>query len=80
MDKKRYQIYRDEIHIPFIAQTRAYYGEWRVGVPIPEELKAVSWCDGDLYQIDNIIDDTSLKKYKENNISANKQNAARSTT
>ena len=45
MDKKRYQIYRDEIIIPFIAYTRAEYGEWRVGMTIHEELKAVSWCD-----------------------------------
>ena len=43
---------------------------------IHEELKAVSWCDGDLAHFDNIINDTFLKNYKENNISANKQNAA----
>ena len=47
---------------------------------ITEELRSVIWCDGDLAKIDNIIDDTSLKIYKENNISAKKQNAARSAT
>ena len=60
MDKKICQIYRDEIIIPFIVQTRAQYGECGVGIPIPEELKAVSWRDGDLAHIDNIINDTSL--------------------
>ena len=80
INKKIYQIYRKEILIPFIAHTRAYYGEWRVGVPITEELKAVSWCDGDLSHIDNIMNSTSLKIYKENNISENKKNAARSAT
>ena len=64
INKKIYQIYRKEILIPFIAHTRAYYGEWRVGVPITEELKAVSWCDRELSQIDNIITDTSLNIYK----------------
>ena len=34
MDKKRYQMYRYEILIIFIAQTRAEYGEWKVGIPI----------------------------------------------
>ena len=64
MDKKRYQIYRDKILIPFIAKMRSEYREWRVGMPIPEELKDFRWCDGDLEHIDNIINDTSLKIYK----------------
>ena len=36
MDKKIYQIYREEIIIPFIVHNRAEYGEWRVEIPIPE--------------------------------------------
>ena len=36
MDKKRYKMYRDKIIITFIAQTRAEYGEWQVGMPIPK--------------------------------------------
>ena len=64
MDKKIYQIYRDKIIIPFIAHTRAEYGEWRVGMIITEELKAVIYCDKDLDQIDNIINYTSLKLTK----------------
>ena len=80
MDKKRYQIYRDKILIHFIAQPRSEYGEWSVGMTISKELRASSWCDENLAHIDNIINDTSLKFYKENNISANKQNSARSAT
>ena len=64
IDKKRYQIYRYKILIPFIAQTRAEYWEWQVGIPIHEELKAVRCCNGDLSQIDNIMNDTSLNIYK----------------
>ena len=40
----------------------------------------VSSCDGDFSQIDIIINDNCLKIYKENNISANKKNAAISAT
>ena len=43
-------------------------------------MKAVSWCDGDLAQIENIVSPDSLPIYKENMISAAKQNAARSGT
>ena len=49
-------------------------------MPIYEELKAVSWYDRDLSHVDNIINDTSLKFYTENNISADKQNAAKAAT
>ena len=80
MDKKIYKIYRDEILITFIVQTGAEYGEWQFGMPVLEELKAVRSCDGDFSQIDIIINDNCLKIYKENNISANKKNAAISAT
>ena len=80
MDKNRYQIYRDEVLLPFIRTTRSEFGGWTEGSPIPEDMKAVSWCDGDLAQIDNIISEESLQMYKENCVCANKQNAARSGT
>ena len=43
---------------------------------IPESMTAVSWCDGDLSQIEAIKSMVDL--YSDNNIIANKQNAARS--
>ena len=43
-------------------------------------MKAVSWCDGDLAQIENIVSLDSLPIYKENMMCAAKQNAARSGT
>ena len=80
MDKRRYQVYRDEVLLPFIRETRKDFGDWVEGTPIPEDLKAVSWCDGDLAQIDNIVSDESLSLYRENMVCANKKNAARSGT
>ena len=50
------------------------------GTPLPEDMKAVSWCDGDLAQIENIVSQESLDLYKENMVCANKQNPARSGT
>ena len=80
IDKYRYEIYRDEVLIPFIKQSRMEFGGWEEGTPIPEDMKAVSWCDGDLAQIENIINPESLQVYTENMICAAKQNAARSGT
>ena len=77
-DKIRYNYYCDNILLPFVQQSRMEFGGWEYGTPIPHNLKAVSWCDGDLAQIENIVSTDSLNKYKENMICANKQNAARS--
>ena len=79
-DIQRYQIYRDEIFLPFVKRSREEFSEWRDGMPIPEHLTAVSWCDGDLAQISNITCKESIELYKANKIIANKQNAARSGT
>ena len=80
MDNIRYKIYRDKIIIPFIAQARVEHGKCQVGMPITKELKAFSWCGGYLTQIDNIINYTYLKNYKEDKISVQKQNAELSAT
>ena len=80
IDKERYKIYRDEVLIPFIKESRHEFGGWVEGTPIPEDMKAVSWCDGDLAQIENIISNESMQVYVENMVCAAKQNAARSGT
>ena len=79
-DKKRYQIYRDKVLIPFVKKLRTEFGDWMDGTPVPEEQRVVSWCDGDLAQIDNIVSEDSLAIYEGNLISTCKQNAARSGT
>ena len=78
MTKKRYQTYQDNMLLPFISKTWSEFGGWVEGSPIPEDLRAVSWCDGDLAQIDNIVSNKSLQIYSTNTICANKQSAVRS--
>ena len=80
IDKVRYSIYRDKVFIPFVKDTRIDFGYWEEGQVIPDDLQAVSWCDGDLAQIDKIVDSDSLDIYKANRVCACKQNAARSAT
>jgi hypothetical protein len=48
--------------------------------PIPDELSAVSWCDGDLAQVATIVEENALPIYVNEKICVNKQNAARSGT
>ena len=51
IDKERYRIYRDDVLLPFIEKSIIEFGGWVKGTPIPQDLKAVSWSDGDLAQI-----------------------------
>ena len=50
IDKDRYEVYRDEISVPFIQQSRTNFGGWEKGTPIPEDMESVSWYDGNLAQ------------------------------
>ena len=77
MDKERYKTYRDKVFIPFVNASRSEFNGWEEGDPITSDLQAISWCDGDLAQIENIVNEESLEIYKENKIMANKQNPAR---
>ena len=76
-DKYRYKYYRDEVLIPFIQSTRKEYDGFsnESNLPIPEDLTAVSWCDGDIAQVASIVDD--LDKFSKNKIIANKHSASR---
>ena len=82
MDVRRYELYQQEILIPFINSTRNEYDsfEFKEGEPIPDRLTAVSWFDGDLCQIQNQVRSESIDLYKKNKIIACKQSASRSGT
>ena len=47
IDIDRYRIYRDEVLLPFIEETRIEFYDWDTSCLLTEDLKAVSWCDGD---------------------------------
>ena len=80
MEVARYKIYRDNILIPFIKQTRRELHGWKDGQPIPNDLRAICWSDGDLSQIETIVDPQSLEIYMNNLITACKQNPGRTGT
>ena len=64
--------------IPGIKKQRKHFGKFdsTPGEPVPDELTAVSWCDGDLSQIKAITE--IADELTANKIIANKQHAARS--
>ena len=64
MDKERYRTYRDKIFIPFVNASQNEFNGWEDGDPITSDLQAISWCDGDLAQIENIVNKESLEIYK----------------
>jgi len=70
------QGYLKNILIPFVKDSRHQFdGLPRDAVEIPDELSAVSWCDGNIKQIKTII--RNLPEYTAMKISANKYNPAR---
>ena len=79
-DRARYEIYKEEVFLHFVKNTRLEYGCWVEGTPITEELKSVGWRDRDVKQGETIVSESSIDIFKENMIVSNKQNAARSGT
>lgn len=71
---ERYRIYQDKVLIPFVKKSHMLFHGWNEGNAIPLELMAVSWSDGDITQIQNIVTPESLEVYRNNMITANKQN------
>ena len=77
---ERYRIYRDKILIPFIKnQCKTFYG-CKGGDNIPVNLMAVFSSDGAMSQIQKIISSESLQIYRDNMITANKQNPQQTGT
>ena len=42
-DRARYEIYKEEVFLHFVKNTRLEYGCWIEGTPIVEDLKSVNW-------------------------------------
>ena len=80
MDIKRYKAYRDKILIPIVQQIRKDFHGWTDRDHIPSDLSAVSWSDGDLAQIENIINEELLAIYQANLITDCKQNPQQTGT
>jgi len=79
-DKVRFRVYRDRVFIPFVETLRADVDGWQKGDPVEDDLRVVSWADGDLAQAATTVEEDNLEVYKDLKILANKQSAARSAT
>ena len=74
-DKNCITFYRDHALLPFVSQLRHVYNRWRTLMLITEEIKRVSWCDGNHTQIKSIIN--TVNQYETHHISTFKHNATR---
>jgi hypothetical protein len=76
-EQTRYAYYHKHVLTPFYASIRKRYFDFDSGsgIPIPEELTAVAWMDGDLPQVKAVAEEWRL--FRENKIEVNKQNPAR---
>jgi hypothetical protein len=66
------------MQFPFIEWSWKEYNDFGAssGALVPDELTAVSWCDGDNSQIDSITADDGIESYAEHKVIANKHNAS----
>ena len=61
IEKERYSFYCDQVFLHFIDNLQKEFSyKYEEGTTIPRHQKALSWCDGDLAQINNIVLDESL--------------------
>jgi len=74
--QKRFEWYQENILVPGINDHRMTYDEFdaSLNTAIPAEETAVSWCDGDIPQLNAIK--SSLELFADNKIITNKQCAA----
>ena len=65
--------------MPWIRELRKKLG-WVEGQPVPKSLKAVSWCDGDIPQLQTILFESREAEDEKKRICRNKHSAAATDT
>ena len=78
-DLVRYSFYQKNVLFPFIKKCREEYDDFSSNTftpDIPDKLTSSSWCDGDIKQIESIVND--IDGYNNLKVAANKHNPARS--
>ena len=72
-DQKRFEFYQSNVLLPFINSLRKEYSNLNIsdGISIPDELTAAAWCDGDLPQMNAVVNNHNL--FTEMKVIANKQ-------
>jgi hypothetical protein len=78
-EKKRFRWYQQEILMPGINDHWKRFANFDASTTssMPDKLTAVTYCDGDVSQIDAIK--SSIDLFVDNKVIANKQHASRST-
>lgn len=77
---KKFAHYHRTVFLPFVKKCREQLGYHDDDNEIPDELSAVSWCDGDIPQLSTIIQESQQELDVEGKITSNKHSAARSGT
>ena len=54
MANKKFMHYNNDVYMSRIRKLRKKLG-WVEGQPVPESLKAVSWCDGGIPQLQTML-------------------------
>jgi len=76
---KKFMHYNDNVLLPFIRAIREKLG-WRPGQPVPDWLKAVSWSDGDIGQLQTLLMEAREALDEAEKIVRNKHSAAATGT
>ena len=76
---KKFIHYNDDVLLPFISSLREKLG-WKNGQPVPESLKACSWFDGDIGQLQTMLFESREALDDVEKICRNKHSAAATGT
>ena len=76
---KKFMQYNDDVMLPFIREIRKTLG-WKEGQPVADSMKCVSWCDGDIGQLQTMLFESREVADEVDKICRNKHAAAATGT
>ena len=80
-DKKQHCHYHDKVFLPFVVESHKKYDPgWQEGDEITESMRGHCWQDGDIAQIQALVEEETIEQFNALKIDASKQNASRTGT
>ena len=76
-DMRNFELYRNEVLVPFISVIREKLYGFNPGSVIPNELNDMSWIDDGQSQLESILDEKTQNNMAALKIMLNKHSAAR---
>jgi len=78
-EKDRFYWIQHHVLFPFINKIRREYDHFdaSAGAPIPRDMFAINYCDGDNSQLETIVDEKGILAHAEHKVTANKHSASR---